>query len=226
MERNFAAALKHVLAHEGGYVNHPDDPGGATNKGITIATFRRYVDPTGTVDDLKRITAQQVATVYRKQYWDAVKGDQLPDGVDYAVFDFAVNSGPSRAAKYLQRVVGVPLDGKIGPKTIGATETLSASAVIRALCKDRMEFLQSLKTWRTFGKGWSRRVNDVELAALTMAQQPGKPPIPRPDDEPDPIAVQPRQPDDPGVEPGKAAKRGVLALLIDFILSFFRKAPQ
>jgi lysozyme family protein len=217
MQRNFEKALALVLKHEGGFVDHPADPGGATNKGITIATFRRYVDPKGTVDDLKKITAQQVATVYRKQYWNAVKGDQLPDGVDYAVFDFAVNSGPSRAAKFLQRIVAVPEDGKIGPQTIKATTTLSASAasaVIRMLCRDRMEFLRGLKTWPTFGKGWTRRVNEVQLEALKMAQEPPKPPIPAPDDEPDPIAVEvsPNSPKTPKAEKAEKA-RGLWAFI-------------
>lgn len=212
MERNFAAALKHVLAHEGGYVNHPDDPGGPTNKGITIATFRRYVDPSGTVDDLKNITAQQVAEVYRRQYWNAVKGDDLPDGVDYAVFDFAVNSGPSRSAKFLQRVVGAAVDGKIGQKTIIAARELSASAVIRALCRDRMDFLRALKTWKKFGKGWQRRVNEVELVALQMASA-----APPARSEPVPAPVTPPKAPEPAPSAPQPAKRGFW----DFIKSLF-----
>ena len=99
MQSNFARALANVLVHEGGFVNHPKDPGGATNKGITIATFRKWVKRDGTIDDLKNISAADVAKVYRKHYWDKVRGDDLPSGVDYAVFDYAVNSGPGRAAK-------------------------------------------------------------------------------------------------------------------------------
>src|SRR5690348_2114856 len=122
MLRNFEKSLSCVLQHEGGYVNSPHDPGGATNKGVTIATFRRYVDKSGTVDDLKHLTTAQAATVYRKQYWNAICGDDLPDGVDYSVFDFAVHSGPARAAKYLQAIVGVKADGKIGPQTLEAVK--------------------------------------------------------------------------------------------------------
>ena len=170
MDRNFAKALSHVLKHEGGFVNHPKDPGGATNKGVTIGTFRRYVDPKATVDDLKRITAAQVAQVYRKHYWDVVKADDLPSGIDYAVFDFAVNSGPGRAAEYLQAVVrGVTIDGKIGPATIKATKAKDPAWVIQQLCGSRMSFLRSLKTWPTFSKGWTRRVTDVQQVALVMA---------------------------------------------------------
>lgn len=169
MDRNFAASLKLVLKYEGGFVNHPADPGGATNKGITIATFRRYVNSKGTVDDLKHISDAEVAKVYRKQYWDAVKADDLPDGIDFATFDFAVNSGPGRAAKYLQRAVGVADDGKIGPGTIAAAKSGFKAGIIMKLCDDRLSFLRSLKTWPTFGKGWGARVESVEKAALDMA---------------------------------------------------------
>ena len=172
MDRNFKRALALVLKHEGGFVDHPKDPGGATNKGVTIGTFRAYVKPNGTVADLKKITDAQVATVYRRHYWDAVAGAELPDGVDYAVFDFAVNSGPARAAKTLQKVVGSPQDGKVGPATLKATRTLMPATVIHELCDDRMVFLRRLKTWATFGKGWTRRVTEVRSEALKLAAQP------------------------------------------------------
>ncbi len=182
MDRNFARALPLVLQHEGGYVNHPNDPGGATNKGITLATFRRYVKPNGTIADLKRLTVQQAGTVYRRQYWDKVHGAELPDGVDYAVFDFAVNSGPARAAKYLQAIVGVPQDGKIGPVTLAATQDMSAVHIIETLCDNRLAFMKRARNrktgkrlWPTFGKGWSRRMKGVREHALAMAIQPDAP---------------------------------------------------
>jgi lysozyme family protein len=175
MIRNFEKSLSLVLKHEGGYVNHPNDPGGPTNKGVTLATMRRYVDRSATVDDLKRISDAQVATIYRRQYWNAVKGDELPDGVDYAVFDFAVNSGPARAIKTLQLTVDARTDGKIGPLTLAAVANADSATVIRGLCNNRFTFLRALKTWSTFGKGWSRRVNEVEAHALAMAKQPPKP---------------------------------------------------
>ncbi len=170
MQDNFARALKEVLKHEGGYVNHPADPGGATNKGITIATYRKWIDRDGTIDDLKRITDDQVSKVYRSVYWNAIKGDDLQSGVDYAVFDFAVNSGPSRAAKYLQAVVGADQDGKIGPKTIEAVNVRDPSRVINELCDRRQAFLEALKTFVTFGKGWTRRVAEVRSLSLKMAE--------------------------------------------------------
>ncbi len=178
----FNSALKEVLKHEGGFVNHPADPGGATNKGITIATYRKWVDRDGTVDDLKKITDAQVAKVYRSVYWNAVKGDELQSGLDYAVFDFAVNSGPNRAAKYLQAVVGVAQDGKIGPKTIEAANVRDPSKVINELCDRRQAFLKALKTFPTFGKGWTRRVAEVRALALQLASKPvsAAPAIPKP----------------------------------------------
>lgn len=177
MDRNFARALPLVLSHEGGYVNHPSDPGGATNKGVTLATFRAYVKPGGTVEDLKAITDEQVATVYYRHYWAAVNAQALPAGIDYAVFDFAVNSGPSRAAKYLQAILGVEQDGRVGPKTIAAAEKADARAVINGLCDVRLAFLKRITSggkllWNTFGKGWDRRVADVRRTALMMVGHP------------------------------------------------------
>lgn len=172
MDRNFKRALSLVLKHEGGWSNHPKDPGGATMKGVTLANFRRYVKPNATKDDLRKITDEQIATVYRRFYWDAVSGADLPDGIDYAVFDFAVNSGPGRAAKYLQKVVGVAQDGKIGPATIKACRAMLPATVIHGLCDDRMAFLKRLKTWDTFGKGWTRRVSDVRSESLSLSAKP------------------------------------------------------
>lgn len=170
MDRNFAEALKLVLQHEGGWSDHPKDPGGATMKGVTLATFRRYVDPKATKDDLRNITQAQISDIYRRHYWNAVKADDLPDGIDYAMFDFAVNSGPDRAAKYLQAVVDMRQDGKIGPQTLAAVEAQLSGTVIRDLCDRRMSFLRGLKTWPTFRKGWTARVSSVRARALEMAK--------------------------------------------------------
>ena len=170
MERNFEKSLTAVLKHEGGYVDHPKDPGGATNKGITIATFRRYVKPNASKRDLKNITKAQVESVYRQHYWDKVRASELPSGVDYAVFDFAVNSGPSRAVKYLQKVVGATEDGKLGPATLQAVSEGNPEQIIEKLCANRLAFLRRLGTWGTFGKGWSRRVEGVLKLALSMAE--------------------------------------------------------
>ena len=172
MDRNFKRALSLVLKNEGGWSDHPQDPGGATMKGVTLANFRKFVKPNATKEDLRKITDQQIATVYRRHYWDAVSGAELPDGIDYAVFDFAVNSGPTRAAQYLQKVVGVGQDGKIGPATVKAARAILPATVIHKLCDDRLAFLKRLKTWKTFGKGWSTRVADVRKEALSLSGRP------------------------------------------------------
>lgn len=169
MDRNFKRSLELVLRFEGGYVNNPKDPGGATNKGVTLATFRRYVKPAGTIKDLKALTDDQAGVVYRRQYWDAVVGAELPDGIDYAVFDLAVNSGVGRAARFLQTIVGAVQDGKIGSATLKAARALPRQQVINALCDKRLAFLHGLSTWPVFGKGWASRVKSVRAAALKMA---------------------------------------------------------
>ena len=166
MKENYAQALKQVLKYEGGYVDHPKDPGGPTNKGVTQAVYDSWRKsqnlPTQSV---RNINDSEVAAIYKNLYWDAISGDNLPAGVDFAVFDYAVNSGVSRAAKTLQAVVGVTQDGQIGPQTIQATKAYVALAVTNK----RLAFMQSLSIWSTFGKGWSARIADVkaQIASLT-----------------------------------------------------------
>ncbi|MBZ9816719.1 glycoside hydrolase family 108 protein [Mesorhizobium sp. CA7] len=172
MDRNFARALSLVLTSEGGWSDNPADPGGATMKGVTLANFRRYVKADATKADLRAISDDQVATVYRHFYWDAVVGAQLPGGIDYALFDFAVNSGPGRAAKHLQGVLGVVQDGRIGPATLAAARAKPAGVVIDALCDARLAFLEKLSTWPSFGRGWSARVASVRRQALLMSAGP------------------------------------------------------
>jgi lysozyme family protein len=169
MKTNFQAALAKMLAHEGGYVNHPSDPGGMTNLGVTKRVWESWTGKPATEATMRGLKPADVAPLYKSKYWDAVRGDDLPAGVDYAVFDAAVNSGPAQAAKWLQRAVGVDADGKIGPGTLGAVASMSPVDVVKAFSSRRLEFLQSLKTWTTFGKGWGRRVNDVAAVGVKMA---------------------------------------------------------
>lgn len=174
MKGNFKNCLDHTLIHEGGWSDHPKDPGGATMKGITLATYRQY-RPGASKADLRTISDAEVESIYRKGYWDKVRGDDLPAGLDMVAFDAAVNSGPSRGAKWLQGALGVADDGVIGPATIAAASTSDHKQVILDACRNRMNFLRRLDTWPTFGKGWERRVDHVRAQSLVMTQEPDKP---------------------------------------------------
>lgn len=169
MKRNFKDSLKHVLDHEGGWADHPRDPGGATMKGVTLTTFRRHCGASMSKTALRNISDDQLGQIYRSGYWDKCRCDQLPSGVDYAVFDAAVNSGPGRSAKWLQAAVGAKQDGGIGPKTLVKVKQHDAVSITEMMCDRRLAFLQRLDTWDTFGRGWGRRVESVRATALEMA---------------------------------------------------------
>jgi lysozyme family protein len=169
MNSNFEEALRLVLEHEGGFVNDPHDRGGATNKGVTQKVYDAYRQTRARpLQSVKFITADETRAIYKFQYWDRVQGDFLPRGLDYAMFDYAVNSGVGRAAKHLQGVIGVPADGVIGAVTLSAIK--SPVATINALCDRRVSFLRNLDTFWRFGKGWTRRVSEVRKHALDMAE--------------------------------------------------------
>ena len=168
MKENFEKCFAVVLKHEGGYVDNPKDPGGATNLGCTKKVWEEWVGHEVTKDDIKALTPKDVMPLYRKKYWDVIKGDNLPEGVDYAVFDLAINSGPSRAAKTLQSVLGVNADGQIGPATLSTLEAANPRDVATRVCEARLAYLQSLSNYGIFGKGWSRRVSEVETTAFNM----------------------------------------------------------
>ena len=172
MRDNFSRCLSEILRHEGGYVDHPADPGGATNKGITIGTYAGWKGRKVTKAELRAISDAEVAAIFRRKYWDVVRGDDLPAGLDLVAFDAAVNSGPARGARWLQQALGVTADGKIGPATLARAHASYAPAVIERAVGFRLAFLRGLKTWQHFGKGWSRRVEDVRVTALAMASKP------------------------------------------------------
>jgi lysozyme family protein len=166
----FSRALTITLAHECGWSNHPQDPGGATMRGVTQRVYDAFRDRQGlTRATVRNITRAELETIYRRQYWDAVRGDDLPAGVDLAVFDFAVNSGTARAIRYLQRVLGARQDGHLGEATLAAAAARDAVGLVRALCDARMTFLRGLRTFGTFGRGWTRRVDDIRAKAIQMA---------------------------------------------------------
>ncbi len=173
MKSSYDEALKRVLEHEGNYSNDPGDSGGPTKYGITIWDARAYWKKDATAADVKALPLSVAKEIYRTKYWAKVDGDDLPAGVDYAVFDYGVNSGISRAAKVLQRLTGAAVDGTIGPKTVAATrdyvEVHGAEKLINAIQDERLNFLQGLGIWRIFGRGWGRRVKEVRALALEMA---------------------------------------------------------
>ena len=173
MNANFDACLAKLLVHEGGYVNHPSDPGGMTNLGVTARVWEEWVGHPVDEKQMRALTPALVAPLYRKKYWDACRANDLVPGLDYAVFDVAVNSGVGRAIKLLQSCVGATPDGGYGSITAALVKKAEQEDPIRLIelyCAKRLEFLESLKTFAVFGKGWSRRVAEVKADALAMAQ--------------------------------------------------------
>jgi len=162
---SFETVVHMVLEHEGGYVNHPSDPGGETKYGISK---RAYPDV-----DIAELTEDDAADIYKRDYWDRIKGDDLPAGVACVVMDYAVNSGISRASKALQSVCGIANgDGIIGPASLNAVwvtvKNTSEEDVINAVTTQRQEFIRALKIYETFGKGWERRIDETRAKAMEL----------------------------------------------------------
>jgi lysozyme family protein len=170
MQSTFETCLPLLLAHEGGYTNHPSDPGGPTNFGITIEDYRRYVKMNATAADVRKMKFDEAKIIYREKYWDAQHCDELPAGVNYAVFDYGVNSGIGRSGKVLRRALGLPDDSSgVSGAVISAARAADLKMLIAAVCDERLHFLRSLKTWPVFGAGWGHRVAEVKTTALKMA---------------------------------------------------------
>ena len=168
MQSNYDKCLETILHHEGGYVNHPKDPGGETNLGVTKRVYEEH----GGTKDMKDLTVEDVAPIYKKGYWEKMKGDELPSGLDLCVFDFGVNAGPGRAAKYLQTMIGSTPDGGIGPMTLKAvSEYVEEHGLVKAIenYQDaRQSYYEKLSTFDTFGRGWTRRVDETTQLAKTL----------------------------------------------------------
>jgi len=147
---NFDEAFEILVGHEGGYVNHPDDPGGETKYGITKRTYPDI--------DIKGLTLEGAKEIYRRDFWDRLQADSLPESVRFDLFDTAVNSGPGTACRLLQRAVGVAEDGSIGPLTLSAVGRMTAWEVRAKFNACRLHFMTDLSVWPTFGKGWARRI--------------------------------------------------------------------
>ena len=170
MKSNWQASLDHVLQSEGGWSDHPADPGGATMKGVTLETYRRYkMNPHITKDQLRNITDEEVSDIYKTGYWDRCRCYDLPSGIDFLVFDMAVNAGVGRSSKLLQEAVGVPADGVIGPITIAAVKAADQDLLIERFSQLKEAFYRSLPTFGTFGNGWLNRVASTKAFAQKLA---------------------------------------------------------
>ena len=163
-EKNYQKCLETILHHEGGYVNHPKDPGGENNLGFTKRVYEEW----GGSKDMKDLLVEDVAPIYKKNYWDKVKGDDLPSGLDLCVFDFGVNAGPGRSAKALQGIVGATQDGGIGPQTLKSVSQYEPKDMVNKMHDKRQGFYEGLKTFDTFGKGWTRRNLETREKALEL----------------------------------------------------------
>lgn len=176
MKSNFDACVTLLLVHEGGYTNHPSDPGGPTNFGVTIGDYRKYVNPEATAADVRRMKVDEAKRIFREKYWNVQRCDELPAGVDYAVFDYGVNSGVGRSGRVLRRALKLPDNSSaVTNAVIQAASAADAKRLIVAICDERLHFLQSLKTWPIFGAGWGRRVREVKSKALAMAAKADAP---------------------------------------------------
>lgn len=168
---SFDIALTAILKEEGGYADHPSDPGGATMMGITRATLADWRGRPVSKAEVRALGREEAAAIYSARYWQAISADDLPAGLDLALFDFAVNSGPSRAVRMLQRALGVTADGVLGPVTLSALRSKPVEGLITQLCALRRRFLAELPTAKVFGAGWQRRVSTIENKALALARQ-------------------------------------------------------
>lgn len=174
MSDAFSRCLELLFAHEGGFVNHPADPGGATNYGITLATLARHRGRPVTADDVRRMPKEEAAAIYRSLYWAPLRCDDLPPPLALLAFDAAVNCGPARAATWLQRAVGATPDGKVGPATIQrvgyAIAQQGGAAVMAEMLALRIKHHADLPTWTTFGLGWSRRLAALPFQAMQLME--------------------------------------------------------
>jgi len=168
MKVNYDKCLETILHHEGGYVNHPKDPGGETNLGVTKRVYQEH----GGTKDMKDLLVEDVAPIYKKGYWDKMKCDDIPSGLDLCLFDFGVNAGPGRAAKFLQQMIGTTVDGGIGPNTLAKLEEYirenGEHEAVNKYQEMRQKYYEKLSTFATFGRGWTRRVEETTKLALDL----------------------------------------------------------
>jgi lysozyme family protein len=171
VKKNFDKCLAMLLKHEGGFVDHPKDPGGMTNLGVTKAVYDKWIGRESTEAEMRGLTQDDVAPIYKKNYWDRCKCDQLPSGADWSVFDWAVNSGTGRASKAMQKIVGAKQDGAIGPKTLQMIANEKAEFLVERMYDQRQSFYEKLNTFETFGRGWTRRNKETKETALELIHE-------------------------------------------------------
>ena len=171
MQNNFDKCLEMLLHHEGGYVNDSRDSGGMTNLGVTKRVYDKWIDRESTEQEMRDLTPEDVAPIYKKNYWDRVKGDLLPSGLDWACFDWAVNSGSGRPAKAVQRAVGATVDGAIGKQTVALVMEKDPEFIIDYVYIVRKAFYEGLDDYKHFGRGWSRRNKETLKQALSMVEK-------------------------------------------------------
>jgi lysozyme family protein len=169
MKENFEHCFALLLKTEGGFVNDPHDPGGMTNLGVTKRTWEKYVGHDVTEADMRALTPDTVSGLYFSSYWSVSGCNELHNGIDYIIFDTAVNEGPRTAVNMLQYALGVTPDGAIGPLTLDAIEKSDISTLIDTLCDRRLAFYQTRAGWPRYGNGWTNRVNSVRAEAHRMA---------------------------------------------------------
>jgi lysozyme family protein len=166
-EDNFKDCVKVTLGIEGGYVDNPNDPGKATNLGITIGLLSQYEGKQATDEDVRNLTVGEALQIYRSVFWDKCQCDKMPKSIALVVFDAAVNSGPRRSIEWLQHALGVSVDGAIGPQTLGKLEEANLAEVVHEATADRLNFMMKCVDWEEFKNGWSARVDHICKLALS-----------------------------------------------------------
>lgn len=168
MTGNFKECLALVLKSEGGFVNHPSDPGGMTNLGVTKRVWQEYTGHEADEKEMRSLTPEKVAPLYEQRYWRPTYCEVLPRGLDLLIFSMGINGGPGRAIKLLQQSIGCVPDGVIGPRTMELVKSSNVTELIAKYSDARRDYYKSLKTFPVFGKGWLARVDREESEALQM----------------------------------------------------------
>jgi lysozyme family protein len=171
MRENFDKSLQLLLKHEGGFVNHERDPGGMTNLGVTKNVYEEWLGYEVDKQDMMKLTPEDVAPIYLNNYWIKANCDELPSGLDYVVFDWAVNSGVSRSSKGIQKCCGAEPDGVIGPKTLQLILGQDTNFMIEKFKEVRQSFYEGLNHFDAFGRGWTRRNDEATEVALGMVEK-------------------------------------------------------